>query len=517
MKKLLAVLLAVLMSVTMLVGCNNDSNDATDENGKAIKSSVATADMGVSELLTNTADQLMAESKLMTENLYGFKVDENKGAVGLDFAINGLNIPTDVITLESIKATLQGSADMDKDELMLLLSGEINGTKINVAELLWDNDKIAFASPEILNATFTLPTKNFVEKWNSSELGSLAPINLEIDDLSFSSIFSAYEMSLDVQAEMLVVTADFFEKSEKSREDAQIKLNGKNTDVTKITMVVTDKNTKAYLDKLIDVFGDMMKDGFFKGIIEQEIGTGTDYEAAVDEMIEEAKSEFDSIDFDDVTFYMYAYDGKIARIEYEGTIENVDILMYFQFNDMNKMSESIEMAIDATDGSETINVTMKSTGNLTSTTDSVLKYNLDMVGTQNGDEVFNMVVGAVFDYGKNEYELYVDASAEGEDIYVSAEGECYRSSKEFKLTFDNITGNIDGESFSLTEILNDNLGSNVSMDIAVMVYPAKSLSMTKTKKTYDITQMKQSDILGFEAELMTNVQDLASKLGISLY
>ena len=517
MKKLLAVLLAVLMSITMLAGCNNDSKEATDENGKAIKASVDTADMGVSELLTNTADQLMNESKVMTENLYGFKVNENKGAMGLDVAVNGLNIPTDVITLESIKATLQGSADMDKDELMLLASGEINGTKINIAELLWNNDKIAFASPEILDATFTLPTKDFVEKWNESELGALAPIELAIDDLSFSSVFSAYEMSLNTQADLIITTADFLEKCEKSREEAQLTLGGKDTSVTKIEMVVTDEDAKAYLDEIMDVLSEMMKDGFFKSIVEQEIGTGTDYETAVDEMIEEAKGEFDSISFDDVTFYMYAYDGKIARIEYEGTIENVDVLVYFQFNDMSKMSESMEMVVEATDGSETINVTMKSSGNLTSTTDDVLKYNLDLVGTQNGTEMLNMVVGATFDYDNNEYELYIDGSAEGEEVYLSAEGECYRSAKEFKLTFDNITGNIDSESFSLTEILNDNLGSNVSVDIAVMVYPSKSLSMTKTKKTYDITQMTQSDILGFETELMTNVQDLAAKLGISLY
>lgn len=517
MKKLLAVLLAAIMSMTMLAGCEGGGDGATggDVNVEATNASKSR----MSTLITNTANQLMEETKAMNKNVYGFDVDEKKGAAGVEIEAAGLNIPVDgSFTLNSVKGVVQASADMDKEEIALKIDGEVNGVALKVLELLWDNNKIALASPEVINATFTLPTKDFTTKWNESSLGAMAPIDVEIPDLSVSSFFKAYDISLDMQAEILLNTVKFLEKSEGSEEDCELVLDGKSYDATKLEMVVTDENFKEYVGSFADVIKEMFKDDMFKNLMIAEMElTEEEYEAQIDEALTAFTEELDQIEFDDVVFYVYAYDNKIVKVEYEATIEEYDIAAYFQFNDPNRMFETMEFGIDATDGTEVVNVMFKASGNITSSTDDVLTYNLDVIGTENGEEMLNMNVGVTFDNKNNKYEANVDVVVENKTVaQLKAGGEYYKSSKECKLTFDSLTITADGETLTLTELLEEAFGSPVDLKIAVMIYPAKSISMTKTNKTYDITKMTQSDIMGFESELTENIQKIAQKLGISM-
>lgn len=499
MKKMLAILLALVMSMSLITGCKKDG-----ENGGA----EATDKMGVSLILTNTAEQIMKESKQMGKNLYGFEVNEKKVTAGLEIAADGMSIPTGVIDIESLKATLMSSVDMEKSEMTALLNGELNGTKLNLLEIVWNDEKLALASPEIMDATFTLPVKDFAEKWNASLLGESAlMVEGALDDISFSKIMEAYSLSLDLQADMLLATADFLEECESEREKDTIELGGKDTDVTKIEMVVTDELTKDYLNELIDIYAELL-DGF--ELAEELTGEN------LDEGIAEVREAVDEISFDDVKLNLYALDGKIAKVEYKGTIEDVDIEVYLQFNDMNKMLESMELGVNAETDGEELEFKIATSGNMTDSSDE-LEYKVDITGEMNDEEIVDIEVKIDYDFDDNNYVIGVDGDADGESINIKLTGKCYRSADEFKMTFDNITFSVPGEAFSLKDIIGEYLGYSANVDIAYMIYPAKKLSVTKTGKTYDILKLTEDDVAGFETELMTNVQSIASKLGISLY
>ncbi len=498
MKKILAVILALVMCLAVFAGCGSNN--------------IAAKTTDMKTLLQNTAKQLVKENDNATKNIYGFIPSEEEGYAELSVGADNLYLPVDgSFTLNSFMANIAASTSLKKGEMALKLDGSVNGVSIDLLEMLWNNDAISLASPVLLDNTFTLPTTDLTTKWNNSVWGSMYPITEEIPSLSFSEYMNVANEAKGIEKEILDLTTDFLVNANQSNEETTIVLGGADTAVTKFTMVVTKETLKTYLLALTDSVLKIYESGMYKDLMMASMQVDeADYEEAMAELKEEMAQELDYMDFEDVTFYVYGYKSKIVRVEWTGMVDDTEGTIYLQFNNPDYLLDDIDFVVISNDTTGTNKATVSVDSNLASSTGDVfMNFNieLDEYGT-----VTNLAkVEMNFNYSIGNYTVALGA----EDFALSLTGTCKKGNM-FEMTFDDIVVTNSYSTVSVQELVKAYLGSE--LEISVKVSPsAGDIELTNTSKTTDILTITEDDLTNMQSELMGNVMGLLSQMGISLY
>lgn len=500
MKKILAVVLAMVMCASLFAGCGG--------------SNIAAKTTDMKTLLQNTAKQLVKESENATKSLYGFMPDEEEGYGEISVGADNIYLPVDdSFTLTSFMANIGASTSMKDGEMALVFDGAVNGVEVDLLEMLWSDELISLTSPSLMDKTFTLPTVDFTTKWNNSLLGSMSPITEEIPSLAFSDYMEISTLSEDMVKEMLDLTTDFLVNANTANEETVIALNGADTTVTKFTMVVTKDTLKTYLLALTDSFLKLMENDMYKQSLISSMGISEyEYEDAIAQVKSELEGELDNMEFEDVTFYVYGYDAKIVRVEWSGEIDGETGTIYLQFNNPDYLLDDIDMVVESSDDYGTYRGVVSMDSNLGSSKgDLFVNFKVEMDENGTVTEMMNAEVN--FNYSVGDY--VIAAEIEEEDVAIEITGACKKGDM-LELTIDDIVVTNSYSTVSVQSLIKEYLGTG--LDITIKVSPkAEDIDLTQTSEVVDILAITEDDLTNMQTEIMNNVMKLATDLGISLY
>lgn len=502
MKKVLSVVLALVMCISVFAGCGGSKNAAK------------TLDMKT--LLQTTAKQLVKESETIEKNLLGYNSSQTEGYCQLSVNADDVNIPVGTASINSFEASLAGAVSDKENEMKMVIDGTVNDVALSLIELVWGEDVISLASPALIDKTFTLPTKNFAEGWNKSVFGSLTQLT-DVPDLSFSSLFKISEEAKKIQKEILDLTVNFLSSCEQTHEETEITLNGKNTAVTKFAMVVSADELKTYLNSMSDSILKIYENDFYKSMLsmgaEQE---GMTFDEMMSEVKKQLTEELDKIEFEDVTFYIYGCNKKIVRIEYAGVIENVDILVYFQFKNPDYLLDGMELVVEAKnlETEEVVKCKVDMNGTLVQGKD-VLTFNFDITAEEDETEMDFMNMDMKFDYTSNVYNINLNLDDDGETVEIKVDGNCHRGDM-FELSLDNIVYSDGYSTISVNNMIKQYIGGELKINVKAAPNAAK-MELTSTSSSVSAFELTETDIENMQGEVTKNLESIMKQLGISMY
>lgn len=273
--------------------------------------------------MLNTANKLEKEVNELKKEIIGFEIDETSDfttALNLHVYENDADINSNIAYLGS------------KDKLSFDASAKADGEKIS-ANLIWDNKKIGFALPELIDDKYiTIDAKNFGKQVYNSDFKDARDYISEDADISFKNIFknslntdNYSELSKKLKKEFanLIKDGDVVEKDK-----TEIKIDGKDKKVHSSEIRFEGNDIRDCLLNCIDIIAN---DEEFKKTY-STVKTG----GAIDDILDELKDEIRDTEFTssfEIKFLTY----KDYLIGFEFELDDADASIEFNFNSIKNM------------------------------------------------------------------------------------------------------------------------------------------------------------------------------------
>lgn len=513
MKKLLALLLALMMSISMFAGCGEDetsgggsdkeeSKEEASERVEKEKKEKAKKEVfdkiENSETLSvfaNTVKKLAEESDKAYKNVYGLNAKSKEGTMEMSVGVEGLSSLG--APFSNVNISTASSWNLNSDEVVMKATGDIDGKKINAAEMYWDNNNIGFAMPDFTSTTILVPTKDFGKKWNAShwaeETGTTLPEKL---DISLGNLTSVLDFGAGVAIKFGNATLDFFEACETNdagTKKVEFETGEESVDVRE--MIITDEAVQDYALELIEIVEDLINSSEIAEVLEMfEVG-----ELNLDEDFEEIKNQIETnCVFDPVTVNIWVYDDMVIGVEWDEEFEGQEIYACAYFTDPEYLSDGMYVSV-MVNGVEYMYI--DNSGNYVKG-GSVLENNsvMSVMGMVNAE------VSTMFDYASNEYEISLSGDAMGQGIEMGISGSCYKN---------------DGFKITIEEIEFPEMPDEVNMildmlDISMTIRD-KATVKKNAKGGKSLLDMTEADFEELATEIQENAMALAERLGLASY
>ncbi len=506
MKKILALLLVLIMSMSIVAGCGeevgNDDDDGGSSGGKKAESEEQTQindKISASPTLgyfAKTVAEISRESETANKNLYGFVPNEKEGSVEINMSVDDLDSIAGAAGVElpfsSAEVNSSMSWSLNKELVTMDMTGKIGNKNIDVMDFFWNDSNIGFASADLLSTKITVPTKTFGSEWNKSmwaeESGTTLPENL---DISLGLINDMVSLVEDKSMAVGNATLDFLDGCDiEEAGTTEVEFADGSEDVDVYEMTISEEDVVAYVADLCDIAVEAVEDKTVKNLLGMFDVTTDDAVAAIEDFAKQAEEE---IEFDDVTVDIWVYDGMVIGIAFEEVIESDEVSFKAYFTDPEYLLEGMNISMEVNDIPM---YQMVYEGNLVSG-GSRLEYNAYATASGVTSEM-----SYVFDYGTNEFEVSMSGDAMGEGVEIRMAGECYKKDG-FKLVIREIEApGMPGEANMIFGLF----------DMSVVIRNRSTGSAFSGGKNF--FTMNQSDLENLATDFQENAMRLVEDLGL---
>ncbi len=285
--------------------------------------------------MLNTANKLEKEVNELKNEILGFEIDENSDfttSLNVHVYENDADINSSIAYVGS------------KDKLSFDASAKANGESIS-ANLIWDNKKIGFALPELIDDKYiTVDAKNFGKQVYNSDFRDARDYISEDADISFKNIFkssldvdSYSELSKKLKKELanLIKAGEVIEKDK-----TEIKIDGKDKKVHSAEIRFDGNDIKDCLLNCIDIISDDEEFNKTFSTVKSDM--------SVDDILDELKDEIRDSEFiDSFEIKFLTYKDYLVGVEFD--IDDEDVSLEFNFNSIKNMLDLWQIKTESND------------------------------------------------------------------------------------------------------------------------------------------------------------------------